>query len=81
MKPALAIDLAHRLLHLLGWSVGEAGFKLPNGSRYWQVDAAKEGQVIIATTHSQPMACFRRCWPCGSITVPTRTGGQCATRR
>jgi hypothetical protein len=39
MKPAPAIDLAHRLLHLLGWSVGEAGFKQPDGSRYWMVDA------------------------------------------
>jgi hypothetical protein len=34
MKPAAAIDLAHRLLHRLGWSVGEARFKLPLGSRY-----------------------------------------------
>ena len=26
MKPAPAIDFAHRLLHRLGWFVGEAGF-------------------------------------------------------
>jgi hypothetical protein len=41
MKPTAAIDLAHRLLHRFGWSVGEARFKLPNGPRSWQVDASK----------------------------------------
>jgi len=56
MKPAAAIDLAHRLLHRLGWSVGEVRFQLPNGSRYWQVDASRDGQVIIATADSQAMA-------------------------
>ncbi|MEI8374167.1 MAG: hypothetical protein WCJ35_15190 [Planctomycetota bacterium] len=56
MKPTEAIDLAHGLLHRLGWSVGEAGFKLPNGSRYWQVDASKDGQVILATADSQGKA-------------------------
>ena len=56
MKPVVAIDLAHNLLHRLCWSVGEAGFKLPNGSRYWQVDASKEGQVILATADSQGKA-------------------------
>lgn len=56
MKPASAIDLAHQLLHLFGWSIGEAGFKLPNGSRYWQVDAAKDGQVVVATADSQGKA-------------------------
>ncbi len=53
---APAIDLSHRLLHRRGWSVGEAGFKLPNGSCYWQVDASKDGQVILATADSQGKA-------------------------
>ena len=56
MKPVAAIDLAHGLLHRLGWSVGEAGFKLPNGSRYWQVDAMKDEQVILAMADSQAKA-------------------------
>ncbi len=47
MKPAAALDLSHRLLHYLGWSVGEGRFKLPNGSRYWQVDASPDGQVVM----------------------------------
>ena len=69
MKPALAIDLAHRLLHHLGWSVGEARFQMPNGSRYWQVDAARAEQIIIATACSQAMAwweCCRAGWRCAA---------------
>jgi len=60
MQPAPAIDLAHRLLFRLGWSVGEACFQLPSGSRYWQVDASRDGQVIIASAESQAMA-WREC--------------------
>lgn len=56
MKAAPAIDLSHRLLHRLGWSVGEARFKQPDGSRYWQVDASRDGHVIVATADSQAMA-------------------------
>jgi hypothetical protein len=56
MKPAAAIDLAHGLPHRLGWSVGEARFKMPNGIRYWQVDPSRDGQVIVATAYSQAMA-------------------------
>ena len=67
MKPAPAIDLAHRLLHLLGWSVGEAGFKLPDGSCYSQVDAAKDGQVLIATADSQAMAWWECCRLAGVV--------------
>ncbi len=36
--------------------LGEAGFKLPNGSCFWQVDASKDGQVILATADSQGKA-------------------------
>jgi len=61
MNPAAAIDLAHRLLHRLGWSVCEARFKLPNGSRYWQVDALRDGQVVIASAYSQAMAWWECC--------------------
>jgi hypothetical protein len=43
-------------LHLLGWSAGEAAFQMPNGSAYWQVDAAKDGQVVLATADSQGKA-------------------------
>ena len=35
MSPAAAIDLAHRLLHHFGRSVGEARFEMPTGSGYW----------------------------------------------
>jgi hypothetical protein len=73
MKPAPAIDLAHRLLHRLGWSVGEDGFRLPNGSRYWQVDAAKDGQVVIATADSQARAWWECCRHAG---VVQRADGQ-----
>ena len=61
MKPTPAIDLAHRLLYLLGWSVGETGFKRPDSSHYWLVDAKRDGQVIIATADSQAMAWWE-CW-------------------
>ena len=61
MKPATAIDLAHRPLHLLGWSVGEARFRIPDRSCHWQVNPAKEGQVIIATADSQAMAWWACC--------------------
>jgi len=67
MQPAPAIDLAHRLLHRLGWSVGEAGFKLPNFARYWQVDAARDGHVIIATADSQAMAWWECCRLAGVV--------------
>ncbi len=60
MKPAAAIALSHRLLHHFGWSVGETAFRLPNGSRFWQVDATRDGQVVIAAAHSQAMA-WREC--------------------
>jgi hypothetical protein len=60
MKPAPAIDLAHRLLHRLGWSVGEAGFKLPNGSRYWRVDAPKESQDILNSRYQQSVTRTQR---------------------
>ena len=71
MKPA-AIDLTHRLLHRLGWSVGEAGFKRPDGSRYWIVDAKRDGQVIIATADSRAKACWECCRQAG---VVQRDGG------
>ena len=49
-------DQCHRLLHLLGWSTGEAAFRRPDGSRYWQVDCAREDQVILATGPTQRSA-------------------------
>ena len=67
MNPADAIDLCHRLLHRLGWSVGEARFQLPSGSRYWQVDASRDGQVIIATAYSQAMAWWECCRMAGVV--------------
>jgi len=67
MKPAPAIDFAHRLLHRLGWSVGEAGFKLPNGSCCWQVDVAKDGRVIIASADSQATAWWECCRMAGVV--------------
>jgi hypothetical protein len=67
MKPAPAIDLAHRLLHRLGWSVGEARFQMPDGSRYWQVDASREEQVVIATAHSQAKAWWECCRMAGVV--------------
>jgi hypothetical protein len=71
MKSPATVDLSHRLLHRLGWSVGEARFKLPNGSRYWQVDAARDGHVIIASAYSQAMA-WREC--CRMARVIQRDG-------
>jgi hypothetical protein len=56
VNPTAAIDLAHGLLHRLGWLVGEARFKLPSGPRSWQVDASRDGQMIIASAYSQAMA-------------------------
>jgi hypothetical protein len=67
MKPATAIDLAHRLLHHFGWSVGETAFRLPNGSGYWQVDASRDGQVIIASAHSQAKAWWECCRMAGVV--------------
>jgi len=67
METAAAIDLAHRLLHRLGWSVGEARFKLPNGSRYWQVDASRDGQVVIASAYSQALAWWECCRLAGIV--------------
>jgi hypothetical protein len=67
MSPANAIDLAHRLLHRLGWSVGEARFKLPNGSRYWQVDASRDGRVIVAPANSQAIAWWGHCRLAGVV--------------
>jgi hypothetical protein len=67
MRAADAVDLAHRLLHALGWSVGETAFKLPGGSRHWQVDASRDGQVIIATAHSQAKAWWECCRMAGAV--------------
>lgn len=67
MKPAPAIDLAHRLLHRLGWSVGEAGFKQPSGSCRWQVEATRDEQVIIATADSQAKAWWECCRLAGVV--------------
>ena len=41
--------------------MGEAGFELSDGTRYWQVDAAKDGQVVIATADSQAQAWWECC--------------------
>ena len=67
MKAAPAIDSAHHLLHLLGWSVGEGRFKLPDGSRYWQVDASRNGQVVIASADTQAMAWWEFCRMAGEV--------------
>ena len=72
MKPAPAIDLARRLLQLLGWSVGEACFTLPNGSCYWQVDATRGGHLIVVTADSQAEAWWECCRQAG---VVQRDGG------
>jgi hypothetical protein len=63
MKVAVAVDLSHRL----GWSVGEARFKRPDGSHYWQVDASREGQLIIASAHSQALAWWECCRMAGVV--------------
>jgi hypothetical protein len=49
-------DKAHHLLHLLGWSTGEAAFSRPNGSGFCQVDASRDGQVIVAAGATQSEA-------------------------
>ena len=67
MKPSPAIDLAHRLLHRLGWSVGEAAFKRPNGSCFWQVDAKRNGHVIVVTADSQAKAWWECCRQAGVV--------------
>jgi hypothetical protein len=67
MNPPAAVDLCHRLLHRLGWSVGETRFELPNRSRYWQVDASRDGQVIIASAYSQAMAWWECCRLAGVV--------------
>lgn len=67
MKPAPATDLAHRLLHRLGWSVGEARFKRSDGSHYWQVDASRDGHVIVATADSQALAWWECCRMAGVV--------------
>jgi hypothetical protein len=64
MNPVPAIDLAHRLLHRLGRSGGEARFQMPSGSRYWQVDASRGELVVIATAYSQAMAWWEPCPEC-----------------
>jgi hypothetical protein len=49
----MTIDSAHYLLHLLGWSVGEAAFRRPDGSRFWQVDCSRDDHTILATAPTQ----------------------------
>jgi len=67
MRPASVVDLTHRLLHHFGWSVGEAVFKLPDGNHYWQVDASRNGHVIIATANSQAKAWWECCRMAGVV--------------
>jgi hypothetical protein len=52
-RPTMLPDKAHHLPHLLGWCVGEASFRRPDGSGYWQVDASRDGQVILAADPAQ----------------------------
>ncbi|MGO8753570.1 MAG: hypothetical protein ACLQNE_47155 [Thermoguttaceae bacterium] len=52
------VDRANRSPHRLGWSVGEASFVVPDGSRHWQVDAARtsDARTILARAPSQTEA-------------------------
>jgi hypothetical protein len=63
------VDQAHRCLHLLGWSVGEASFVAPDGSRYWQIDASRtsDGQTILARAPSQTGAWTAACRMAGKV--------------
>jgi hypothetical protein len=54
----MTIDKAHHLLHLLGWSVGEAVFRRPDGSRFWKVDCTRDGHTILASASTQLKAWF-----------------------
>jgi hypothetical protein len=67
MTPAASIDLCHRLLHHLGWSVGEARFRRPDGTHYWQVDASRDGHTIMASAASQAMAWWECCRMAGKV--------------
>jgi hypothetical protein len=49
-------DQCHRLLHVLGWSTGETAFRQPDGAGYWQVDAGRDGQIVLATAATQGVA-------------------------
>ncbi len=67
MRPAAAIDLSHRLLHRLGWSSGESRFQMPGGMRFWQVDAARDGNLIVATARTQAEAWWECCRLAGVV--------------
>jgi hypothetical protein len=47
------LDKCHRLLQLMGFSVGEAAFDLPDGRREWQVDASRDGHTVLAKAPTQ----------------------------
>ena len=49
-------DKCHRLLHMMGFSVGEVAFDLPDGRREWQVDASRDGQTVLAKALTQQAA-------------------------
>ncbi len=49
-------DQCHKLLHLLGWSAAETAWRYPDGSGYWQVDASRGEQVILARGQTQGQA-------------------------
>jgi len=49
-------DDCHRLLHMLGWSTGETAFRRPAGFGYRQIDASRDGQIVLATGSTQSEA-------------------------
>ncbi len=44
------------LLHALGWSPGETSWRYPDGSGFWQVDASRDDEVVIARAATQTEA-------------------------
>ena len=57
----------HRLLHLLGWSVGEFACWFPDGTGGWQVDASRDGHTIVARAATQTQAWRLACRMAGRI--------------
>jgi hypothetical protein len=49
------VDAFHRLLNLLGWSIGEAFFRRRADSGFWQVDGARNWHAISVSAPSQSL--------------------------
>ena len=60
-------DKCQRLIHLMGFSVGETSWRRPDGSGYWQVDASDGEHTILATGDTQRQAWQLACRMVGRV--------------